>query len=117
MPGRRWAPCDFTLERTLELPFASFSRQEGRSIALGGVSLDPHVTFPRVGCVRRLYVRADSRRRGVGRALVDQVIREARRSFSELRLRAGRPEASAFFEALGFEVPHCATATHRHRLR
>lgn len=90
------------------------AREEQRVIAVGGVNIDPYATSPRVGRVRRLYVLAAFRRRGVGLALIDRLIHDARESFDELRLRASSAGAAAFFERLGFAATtHLAEATHR----
>jgi GNAT superfamily N-acetyltransferase len=90
------------------------AQADERIIGVGGVSLDPYAASPRIGRVRRVYVLEGYRRRGVGRMLMDRAMREARQSFTELRLRAGSARAAAFFEALGFEATaHVAQATHR----
>ena len=88
--------------------------EEERIVALCGLNLDPHVASPRIGRIRRLYVLAAYRLQDVGRTLVNRAGRDARPSFTELRMRAGRAGAAAFFEALGFEATtHFAQATHR----
>src|SRR5208337_382031 len=74
------------------------AREGERIVAVGGVNVDPFAASPRVGRVRRVYVLAEVRNRGVGRALLERLVREARASFLELRLRAGTPDAAAFFE-------------------
>jgi len=85
-----------------------------RIIAVGGVNLEPYFAPPGIGRVRRVYVLAAYRQRNVGRALVERLIRDSRRSFVELHLRAGSAQAAAFFEALGFEpTTRSANATHR----
>jgi GNAT superfamily N-acetyltransferase len=93
-------------------------RSEGHILGVGGVNLDPYCNSREIGRVRRLYVVAEYRRRGVGRTLVERAIQEARRSFRELRVRAGSADAAAFFVALGFEaIRDPADATHRLLLR
>ena len=53
--------------------------------------------------IRRVYVRADAQRSGVGRALIAALEQEAaRRGLIELHLSAGTA-AAAFYERLGFE--------------
>ena len=92
---------------------AGVPRSRDTGPAAGG-RLDPYAASPRVGRVRRLYVLAAYRRRGVGRTLMDRLIRDARESFDELRVRAGSTDAAAFFERLGFEATtHFAQSTHR----
>jgi ribosomal protein S18 acetylase RimI-like enzyme len=50
-----------------------------------------------------MYVAPEVRRRGVGRRLVEQVMREARGRFGELHLRTADAGAAAFYERVGFE--------------
>jgi GNAT superfamily N-acetyltransferase len=71
-------------------------------VGVCGLNVDPYDGAPRVGRVRRLYVRAAYRSRGIGRRLVHQVIAAARGVFTVLRLRTEDREAAAFYEALGF---------------
>jgi GNAT superfamily N-acetyltransferase len=79
-----------------------------------GLNIDPFADDDGVGRVRRLYVCAALRRRGVGSALVRELCRDARGRFRELQLRTYDPRAAAFYEAIGFTpvaaVEHC---THR----
>ena len=53
--------------------------------------------------IRRVYVRADVQRSGVGRAMIDALEREAaRRGHEEVHLTAGAA-AAAFYERLGYD--------------
>jgi GNAT superfamily N-acetyltransferase len=74
----------------------------GQLVGVCGLNVDPYAGNPRVGRVRRLYVHASYRRRGIGRQLVEAVIRSATGVFDSLRLRTENPEAARFYEALGF---------------
>jgi ribosomal protein S18 acetylase RimI-like enzyme len=74
----------------------------GRVVGVCGLNLDPYDAGPRVGRVRRLYVLSTHRRAGVGRRLVMEVIAAARGAFDRLRLRTDNPEATRFYERLGF---------------
>jgi GNAT superfamily N-acetyltransferase len=78
-----------------------------------GLNVDPYFPGPGQGRVRHLYVRPASRRHGVGRQLVEAVIRRAEACFTVLNLRA--PEtAFAFYESLGFlRVEGAEFLTHR----
>jgi GNAT superfamily N-acetyltransferase len=90
------------------------------SILLGicGLTRDVYGTDPRVGRVRHLYVRRDSRRRGIGRLLLSEVESRARAHFAALVLRTDSPTAALFYEALGYEALHpSGKATHRRELR
>ena len=87
---------------------------DGRAVGVCGLNMDPYANNPSVGRVRRLYVTPGARRRGVGRALVDAVVAEARRSFCTVTLRTEKTEADLLFRALGFErVEGVETVTHQ----
>ncbi len=73
-----------------------------RIIGVCGLNQDPYTTTPSVGRVRRLYVLADFRRCGVGRRLVEAVVKAAQGHFEQLRLRTENEAAARFFVALGF---------------
>ncbi len=82
-------------------------------IGVCGLNRDPYTDDPSIGRVRRLYVSPRCRRRGVGRALVDAIIREAGRHYRVLVLRADGPAACAFYRALDFSAgPRFEHATH-----
>jgi len=87
-----------------------------RLVAIGGLNRDPYAQSDDVGRLRHLYVRADSRRLGVGRLLVRQIVIEAAKTFSVLRLRTATADAAAFYERLGFATTGDDTATHIVRL-
>ena len=88
---------------------------EGDDVAAaGGLNIDPFVETGRVGRVRRLYVASDRRRRGIGSVLVEQIVRDAEKSFAVLRLRTFDEPAAAFYRACGFEdVQGDETCTHQ----
>ena len=88
-----------------------------RTVGCCGLNVDPYTAGDRIGRVRHLYVLPDHRRRGVGTALVDHVIRLAAGSFDELRLRTRHSAAAAFYEAVGFDRVHDdESCTHRMQL-
>jgi len=74
----------------------------GRVVGVCGLNVDPYCRDGRVGRVRHLYVAAGSRRRGIGRSLVDEVVRAAGGRFGRLRLRTESEPAARFYEAIGF---------------
>jgi GNAT superfamily N-acetyltransferase len=81
-------------------------------IGIGGRSVDPYAGDPRVGRVRHVYVLESQRGSGIGRLLIQNVIRGAGRHFSRLPLRAP-PTAFGFYEHLGFvRIEGLATMTH-----
>ena len=78
------------------------ARENGRVVGVCGLNIDPYANSRRVGRVRRLYVSMASRRRGIGRQLMERLIMTSRGTFSQLRLRTSNPEAARFYETLGF---------------
>lgn len=81
-------------------------------IAVGGLNRDPFAGDPEIGRIRRVYVRAAWRNKGIGRSLVNSLIEHARQNFSIVRLRAENPAAARLYERLDFlpiDDPH---ATH-----
>ena len=77
-----------------------------------GLNVDPYIDDAGVGRVRHLYVLTAWRRLGVGRELVEQVIRAARGRFTTLRLSTSNPAAARLYEALGFHPAERAHCTH-----
>ncbi|GAB1539767.1 GNAT family N-acetyltransferase [Scytonema sp. NUACC21] len=74
----------------------------GSIIGVCGLNIDPYATFEGTGRVRHLYVISEYRRRGIGRALVERVVDEARLSFNRLHLRTHSHQADKFYRAIGF---------------
>lgn len=88
---------------------------DGLVAGVCGLNDDPYVPEPWIRRVRRLYVSIDQRRLGIGSALVDRMIDDARKSFTKLRLRTHNPEAEAFYVKKGF-VPVAGEETCTHEL-
>ena len=87
-------------------------------IAVGGLNRDPYQPDGVTGRIRRVYVRRDWRRGGVGRRLVERLIAAAQPAFYRLTLRTHTQEAARFYEALGFQKqPAVKGATHHMNLR
>jgi GNAT superfamily N-acetyltransferase len=85
---------------------------EGQLVAVGGLNCDPFARRADVGRIRRVYVRAAWRHRGIGRALVAALVDEARKNFNCVRLRAENPDAARLYESMGFAPTANADATH-----
>ena len=90
-------------------PLISVSFQ-GRIVAVGGITLQTEG----VGRVRRVYVSREFRRKGVGRLLVEELVRLGKPHYSLLVLNTESDQASHFYERLGFsrlkgENPYGAT--------
>ena len=84
------------------------ARIDGRLVGVCGLNVDPYAADERVGRVRHLYVPVSSRRLGVGRRLVEEVINAARGRFDDLRLSTQNPAAARLYEALGFRPSQSA---------
>jgi ribosomal protein S18 acetylase RimI-like enzyme len=88
------------------------ARQGDRILGVCGLNRDPYINSSQIGRVRRLYVMQDSRRQGIGRTLVHQVIEVAKLSFDWLHVRTTNPIAAQFYQSLGFMPCHDESATH-----
>jgi GNAT superfamily N-acetyltransferase len=84
----------------------------GRLVAIGGLNCDPFAGRPDIGRIRRVYVRAAWRNKGIGRALVTALIQRARAHFRLVRLRAENARAAALYERIGFHPIEDPDATH-----
>jgi 8-oxo-dGTP diphosphatase len=91
------------------------ARVGSRLAGICGLNRDPYADSPEVGRVRHLYVDPAFRRRGVGRALVAQIVDAAACSFARLRLRTLRADADLFYVAIGFQrVADAPDVTHEY---
>lgn len=81
-------------------------------VAVGGLNVDPYLDDRAVGRIRHVYVVPRARSLGVGKALVAELVENARTHFERVRLRTVTDEGSRFYEALGFEVTEERHATH-----
>jgi GNAT superfamily N-acetyltransferase len=86
---------------------------DGQLVALGGLNRDPFTDTPGVGRLRHVYVRSAWRRRGIGEALVAELLQRARLSFRETRLHADNPVAIRLYEGMGFTPFTGDRSTHR----
>jgi len=105
-----WASGVNRFDGTGEMLFGCFD--DGLLVGVGGLNCDPFAGRADVGRVRRVYVRAAWRKRGIGRALVGALILEARKSFVCVRLRAENADAGRLYEGLGFVRYAGPDATH-----
>jgi ribosomal protein S18 acetylase RimI-like enzyme len=112
---REWQECNARFDGPGELLLAAY---QGTSIvAIGGLTADPYTNEPALGRLRHLYVRPDTRRRGIGKRLVQALERAAQETYCALVLRADTQTAGRFYEALGYTpLPVGGTATHRREL-
>lgn len=78
------------------------TRDAGRLLGVCGLNIDPYGNSLRVGRVRRMYVSAACRRRGIGGQLLQQVILLSRGTFNQLRLRTENPRRLGSTRHWGF---------------
>ena len=90
---------------------------DGHLIGIGGVQADPYLKRPEIGRLRHVYILRDYRRQGIGKRLVEALIRMASERFDLLTLRTLTAEAGAFYRALGFETAIVPEASHVMRLK
>lgn len=105
-----WLSAANRFDRPGEVLF--IARQDKRIVGVCGLNHDPYANSIRIGRVRRLYVMQDSRRQGIGRVLVDNVIRAAKPSFDWLHVRTSNPIAAQFYQSLSFTACSHELATH-----
>ncbi|HEY9909831.1 MAG TPA: GNAT family N-acetyltransferase [Thermosynechococcaceae cyanobacterium] len=95
------------------------SAYDGRAlIGVCGLNCDPYEPSGRVSRVRRSYVLSQYRRQGVGSALLNRIVAEARLGFDRLHVRTDHVIGDRFFCALGFiPSPDSENYTHWFGLR
>jgi ribosomal protein S18 acetylase RimI-like enzyme len=86
--------------------------ENGESVGMCGLNVDPFAGDPTVGRLRHLYVLPWLRRRGIGRRLVVACLTQSGNTFERVRVRTSDSGASEFYEALGFEPTDEADASH-----
>jgi GNAT superfamily N-acetyltransferase len=87
--------------------------EAGQLVAIGGLMRDPYAGDPSVGRLRNVYVMPACRQRGLGTAIVGQLMERAASSFRMVRLRAGSAGAARLYERFGFRpVEGVAECTH-----
>jgi GNAT superfamily N-acetyltransferase len=74
----------------------------GVPVGVGGLNVDPYALDTCIGRVRHVYVSRQFRRRGMGRALLLEVINFSQHRFRMLRLRTNTEQADRFYRELGF---------------
>jgi GNAT superfamily N-acetyltransferase len=104
-----WTSGTNTFDRPGECLLGAFA--DGRLVGIGGLNADPYLPGTNTARVRHVYVLEGWRRKGIGRALVDRLVREARGSFGEVRLRTAHG-AAEFYIRCGFSPLDHASASH-----
>ncbi|VVE60886.1 GNAT family N-acetyltransferase [Pandoraea anapnoica] len=84
----------------------------GCLVGIGGLNVDPYDSTGDTARLRRLYVANDFRRRGIGEALVYELLLDAHHRFRVVRLSTDTDAGDAFYSRLGFVRIKDANATH-----
>jgi GNAT superfamily N-acetyltransferase len=90
-------------------------REGDQIVAVGALTIDPFIAYverPETGRIRRMFVRPAWRNRGIGRAIVETLIADARRGFRNVRLRAENDDAARLYERLSFVAIDDPDASH-----
>jgi GNAT superfamily N-acetyltransferase len=106
-----WESGKNRFEKHGEVLMACFDQEN--PIAVGGLTIDPFASSPKIGRIRRVYVRPAWRNKGIGARLVSELISASRKSFHTVRLRAESPDAARLYERLGFSPIDDENASHR----
>ena len=120
MLAHDWMSGEMRFDDAGEALFAAM--MDGRLAGVGGVSRDPYTPDPYTPDgsalrMRRLYVRPQSRRCGVGRALAGAMIDHAGVHARLLTVNAAASKAAPlFWDAMGFAVEPQPGRTHTLRL-
>lgn len=88
----------------------------GQLIGIGGISRDPKGD-PNIARLRRLYVTPAMRGRGIGKTLVEQLLKRAAAQFTTVRLSTDTLEGERFYLCCGFHAIKNVSATHEKSLR
>ena len=91
--------------------------KQGWLIGVCGINIDPNLNDSATGRIRHVYVHSHFRRAGVGRAILQDLEKNAAHHFGALTLRTNNPEADLFYRASGFRRVHDdPLVTHRKTL-
>src|SRR5690554_5761936 len=71
-------------------------------VGIGGLNQDPYIDEIGFGRVRNLYVMREHRKKGIGKAILQEIIDEAREQFKILGLRTYNQIAAEMYCSYGF---------------
>ncbi|MFS0901853.1 GNAT family N-acetyltransferase [Priestia aryabhattai] len=92
--------------------------EQSRLIGVAGLNQGPYSQYANVGRVRRFYISAQFRGRGIGKRLLKEVINYAENYYDSLVLYTDMDEAKLFYEQNGFEhVYNQHKITHEYKLK
>jgi GNAT superfamily N-acetyltransferase len=81
-------------------------------IGIGGLNIDPYIDDPSIGRIRHLYISQEHPRKGLATLLLKKIIKTAATYFETVRLFTNNPEASLFYESMGFDHSNSIKETH-----
>lgn len=84
----------------------------GKLAGIGGLNVDPYAADGSTARLRRLYIAEAYRGRGIGKALVAELLLRASLHFRQVRLSTDTESAAAFYSRRGFSAIKDETATH-----
>lgn len=73
-----------------------------RTVAVGGINVDPYYDSPAIGRIRHLYVHPNFRRCGVGTGLMELIESRGEPYFDSFQLFTTSRAAGQFYEALNY---------------
>ena len=85
---------------------------ENSCIGIGGLNVDPYIYDPNIGRIRHVYISQKYRRKGLATLLLNRIIHLASEHFKLLRLYTENPNASSFYESIGFIEIKANKVTH-----
>ncbi|MEW4264127.1 GNAT family N-acetyltransferase [Priestia megaterium] len=92
--------------------------EQNELIAVAGLNQDPYSQHTNVGRVRRFYVSAQFRRKGIAKRLLKEIIHYAENYYDSLVLYTDTEEATLFYERTGFKrVYNQYKITHEYSLK
>ncbi|WP_169891257.1 GNAT family N-acetyltransferase [Litchfieldia alkalitelluris] len=89
----------FSLEG--EVLYGAYDRN-GLLVAVAGLNRNPYSGENTIGRVRRCYVANEMRGQGIGKLLIEQLIKDADGMFNVLVLHTDTEQGDRFYQALGF---------------
>lgn len=84
-----------------EIFFGAYVNDE--IVGMGGLNIDPYTNLSNIGRVRHLYVCSKFRRQNIGKQLMLEIIKHAKKHYQGIRLYTENKDAFKFYESLGFQ--------------
>lgn len=92
--------------------------EKNKLIGVAGLNQNPYIQYANAGRVRRFYVSAQFRRKGIGKQLLKEIIHYAENYYDSLVLYTDTDKAKLFYERNGFKrVYNQHKITHEYKLK